>query len=211
MAIRNPLSVARSRAQLDPERGTQEQSDLEWLVNVVPYFRQVRERPFVVADFDLFMADPAAQLQRIARGLELPVTAEVQASVKAFGDEFLDPGLRHSRHGADDLDRDTRINDLTRTAYRWLYRLAIDGVDPASAGDLAGLAADRGAGERAGAGTPPSRPRRRQPALRALEPARAAAIDSLALARAEAPVAGALSSAGGGERVSAATAAATRR
>lgn len=133
MAIRNPLSVARSRARLDPWRGTQEQSDLEWLVNVVPYFRQVRERPFVVADFDLFMSDPAAQLQRIARDLDLPLTGEVQAGVKAFGDEFLDPSLRHSRHGADDLDRDGRINDLTRRAYRWLHRLATDGADPASA------------------------------------------------------------------------------
>src|SRR5882672_10960314 len=133
IAIRNPLSVARSRARLDPWRGTQEQSDLEWLVNVVPYFRQVRERPLVVADFDLFMADPADQLQRIARGLDLPLSAEVQASVKAFGDEFLDPSLRHSRHGADDLDRDGRVNDLTRTAYRWLYRLATDGVDPVAA------------------------------------------------------------------------------
>jgi hypothetical protein len=132
MAIRNPLSVARSRARLDPWRGTQEQSDLEWLVNVVPYFRHVSERTFVVADFDLFMADPAAQLQRIARGLDLPLTAEVQASVKAFGDEFLDPSLRHSRHGADDLEHDARVNDLTRTAYRWLYRLATDDVDPAS-------------------------------------------------------------------------------
>jgi hypothetical protein len=132
MAIRNPLSVARSRARLDPWRGTQEQSDLEWLVNVVPYFRQVRERPFVVTDFDLFMADPATQLQRVARGLELPLTAEVQASVQAFGADFLDPSLRHSRHGADDLERDARVNDLTRTAYRWLYRLATDAVDPAA-------------------------------------------------------------------------------
>src|SRR5215470_78029 len=133
VAIRNPLSVARSRARLDPGRGTQEQSDLEWLVNVVPYFHQVRERSFVVADFDLFMADPAAQLQRIARGLDLPLTAEVQASMKAFGDEFLDPSLRHSRHGADELERDPRVNDLTRAAYRCLHRLATDDVDPESA------------------------------------------------------------------------------
>ena len=57
----------------------------------------------------------------------------MRAGVKAFGDEFLDPSLRHSRHGADDLEHDSRVNDLTRTAYRWLYRLATDGVDPASA------------------------------------------------------------------------------
>jgi len=128
VAIRNPLSVARSRARLDPWRGTQEQSDLEWLTNVVPYFREVRERPFVIADFDLFMADPAGQLQRIARGLDLPLTAEVRASVKAFGEEFLDSRLRHSRHDPDDLERDERINHLTRTAYRWLYRFASDEV-----------------------------------------------------------------------------------
>jgi len=129
MAIRNPLSVARSRARLDPWRGTQEKSDLEWLVNVVPYFRQVRERPFVVADFDLFMADPAAQLARIARGLALPTTPATDAAVAAYAGEFLDPSLRHSRHGVAELEGDARVNALTRRAYRWLYRLAIDEVD----------------------------------------------------------------------------------
>ena len=132
MAIRNPLSVARSRARLDPWRGTQEQSDLEWLVNVVPYFSAVRERPFVVVDFDLFMADPAAQLERIGRALDLPLGPRTQEAVRAFGDGFLDPSLRHSRHGADDLERDQRVNRLTRAAYRWLHRLAVDGAEPRS-------------------------------------------------------------------------------
>jgi hypothetical protein len=132
MAIRNPLSVARSRARLDPRRGTQEQSDLEWLVNVVPYFRRVREYPLVVVDFDLFIADPTAQLERIARGLRLSLGAETRAALRAYSDEFLDPRLRHSRHDTDDLNRDLRVNGLTRTAYRWLYRLAVDAVDPRS-------------------------------------------------------------------------------
>ena len=126
MPIRNPLSVARSRARLDPWRGTQEQSDLEWLVNVVPYFRLVRGRPCVVVDFDLFMADPGGQLARIGRGLELPQTSEVQASIEGFAGGFLDPSLRHSRHGAGDLDRDPRVNEVTRRAYRLLYRVAAD-------------------------------------------------------------------------------------
>ena len=76
VALRNPLSVARSRGQLEPRRGTQEKSDLEWLVNVVPYFREVRRWPFVVVDFDLLMAEPRGQLERVARALELPVTPE---------------------------------------------------------------------------------------------------------------------------------------
>ena len=133
MAIRNPLSVARSRARLDPWRGTQEKSDLEWLVNVVPYFRHVRERPFVVTDFDLFMADPAGQLARVAKGLALPTTAATEAGVAAYAGEFLDPSLRHSRHGHAELDGDARVNALTRRAYRWLYRLAVDEVAPQAA------------------------------------------------------------------------------
>jgi len=129
MAIRNPLSVARSRARLDPWRGTQEKSDLEWLVNIVPYFRQVRDRPLVVVDFDLFMSDPAAQLRRIAGRLALPTAPETDAAITAYAGEFLDPALRHSRHGIAELDGDARVNPLTRQAYRWLYWLARDEAD----------------------------------------------------------------------------------
>src|SRR5919108_795853 len=39
MAIRNPLSVARSRARLDPWRGAQGQKDLEWVGKFVALFR----------------------------------------------------------------------------------------------------------------------------------------------------------------------------
>ena len=61
VAIRNPLSVARSRAKLDALRGRQEKSDLEWLVNVVPYFRTMTQHRFVVVDYELLLADPQAQ------------------------------------------------------------------------------------------------------------------------------------------------------
>src|SRR5215471_14883352 len=130
MAIRNPLSVARSRARLDPWRGTQEKSDLEWLVNIVPYFRQVRGRRLVVVDFDLFMSDPAAQLRRIADRLALGTTAETDAAIASYAGAFLDPALRHSRHEIAELDADARVNPLTRQAYRWLHRLARDEADP---------------------------------------------------------------------------------
>jgi hypothetical protein len=132
MVIRNPLSVAKSRARLDPWRGTQEKSDLEWLVNVVPYFSEVRDHPLVVVDFDRFMADPAGQLARIASRLGLPITLDRQSAIKTYVDRFLDPTLRHSQHALVDLDRDPRVNNLTRAAYRWLYRLAIDEADTSS-------------------------------------------------------------------------------
>lgn len=128
MALRNPLSVARSRAKLDPLRGTQEKSDLEWLVNVVPYFREVKERPFVVVDYDLLLAHPEAQLERIAAALDLPKTAQTQAGIQTYAKQFLNPALQHSRFVEADLERSPRVNPFTRDAYRLLYRLATDEI-----------------------------------------------------------------------------------
>ena len=132
VAIRNPISVARSRAQLNPRRGTQEKSDLEWLVNVVPYFSAIRERPFVVVDYDLVIADAATQLERIATTLDLPLMDTTKANIQEYASQFLNPNLRHTRFTDEDLAQNQRLNPLTREAYRWLYRLATDSVDPSS-------------------------------------------------------------------------------
>ncbi len=130
VAVRNPLSVAKSRGKLDPRRGTQEKSDLEWLVNVVPYFGEVRKRPFVVVDYDHIMADPGAELERLATALGLPVTAETRTSIEAYANGFLKPGMRHSRFSPADLDREPGVNQLVRDAYGWLHRLATDDIGP---------------------------------------------------------------------------------
>lgn len=128
VALRNPLSVARSRGKLDPRRGTQEKSDLEWLVNVVPYFRAACARPVVVVDYDLLMADPRGQLRRVAARLELPSGAGVEAGIDTYTTAFLKPGMRHSRFAPDELDRAATLHPLVRDAYRWLYRLASDDI-----------------------------------------------------------------------------------
>ncbi|MFQ5664819.1 MAG: sulfotransferase family protein [Candidatus Binatia bacterium] len=133
VAVRNPLSVARSRAKLDPRRGRQEHSDLEWLVNVVPYFRRIQERPFVVVDYDLLMANPVAQMERVAGALDIPVTAGTKNAIQTYAAEFLRRSMRHSQFSDDDLGCDGRVNVLTRDAYRWLRRLATDEVGPHAA------------------------------------------------------------------------------
>ena len=124
LALRNPLSVAASRGRLDPRRGRQQKSDLEWLVNVVPYFRRARSRPLVAVDFDALLADPEGQLARIAEALDLP-PAEA-ADIAAYGQGFLNPGMRHSRFTTDDLA--ARADPLVHDAYRWLHGLASDAV-----------------------------------------------------------------------------------
>jgi hypothetical protein len=128
VAIRNPLSIARSRARLDRRRGQQGKSDLEWLVTAVPYFRMLRERPFVVVDYDLVMADPVPQLERMAAALELPLTPETGVAMRAYAEEFLQPGLRHSQFSDLELARDPLVNPLTQEAYRWLHGLATDRI-----------------------------------------------------------------------------------
>lgn len=126
VALRSPLSVARSRAKLDPRRGTQEQSDLEWLVNVVPYFAELRSRPFVVVDYDLVVEQPARQLERVAAILGLPISAQTEAAIQAYASQFLRPGMRHTVFTDRDVHDDPRVNELTRDAYLWLRRLAAD-------------------------------------------------------------------------------------
>jgi hypothetical protein len=128
VAARNPLSVARSRAKLDPLRGVQEKSDAEWLVNVVPYFRQLAVQPFVVVDFDLLMEDPSRQLRRLAAALELPLDAAARGRIEAFADSFLLGGMRHTVFDDGDLEKTPGVNPLTRDAYRWLRKLATDEI-----------------------------------------------------------------------------------
>jgi hypothetical protein len=135
VAARNPLSVASSRTKLDPLRGLQEKTDLEWLVNVVPYFRRMAEHGFVVVEYDLLMEDSRTQLARLAERLAIPVDAATQRGIEAFTNEFLKPGMRHTRFKDEDLEQDPRLNPLVRDAYRWLRRLATDAVS-ADDGDL---------------------------------------------------------------------------
>ena len=70
----------------------------------MPYFREVRERPFVVVDYDLVMADPVTQLERIATGLDLPFTATTKVAMQEYANQFLNSDLRHNRFTDEDLD-----------------------------------------------------------------------------------------------------------
>jgi len=133
MPIRNPLSVARSRAKLDAHRGSQENSDLEWLVNVVPYFKLVRNAPLVVIDYDRLMAEPVTQLERLATHLDLPLTDSTREKIDTFARHFLRPGLQHTQFSIGALKSDVRINRLLRDAYCLLDRLAVDNMDSSAA------------------------------------------------------------------------------
>jgi hypothetical protein len=119
IALRNPLSVARSRAKIDSRRGRQAISDLEWLVSIVPMLRRCRGNTLVVADYDDLMDQPQAELSRIKTALQLPGS---EAELEAFVSAFLRTDLRHSRFDDASLDDAEDLNPLVRDGYRLLRR-----------------------------------------------------------------------------------------
>ena len=132
MAIRNPLSVARSREKLDAHRGVQANSDLEWLVNVVPYFDRAWNSNLVVVDYDRLVENPSAQLRRLAEQLKLPLSEQTQQDIDIFANTFLKRGLQHTQYSMDDLKSASNINVLVRDAYGWLDRLSRDDIQATS-------------------------------------------------------------------------------
>jgi hypothetical protein len=133
MAIRNPVDVSASRRKLDALRGVREKCDVEWLTQVVPYYRRLFERRCVVVDYDRLLDDPQRELRRMARVLEIEVTDKVESGIRQYAEEFLNPDLRHSATGFDAFADDPRTNPVTREGYRWLLRFASDEVEPGNA------------------------------------------------------------------------------
>lgn len=124
IALRNPLSVARSRARLDPRRGIQAASDLEWLTSIVPYLRRTRPHRLVVVDYDDLMDDPVAQLTRLADELALPPAATTPARIEDYAMRFLDPSLRHTRYDSAELAGNDQVNAIVRSGYALLRQVS---------------------------------------------------------------------------------------
>ena len=124
LVIRNPRNVANSlmrRHGMDAVT-----AHLLWLVYVVPNLSKIADRSFIVADYDIVMAEPRQQLERIARGLKLPLNNASKAGIEEFASNFLDPSLRHSFFNESDFELDLNLPPLTREAYLWLRWLATD-------------------------------------------------------------------------------------
>jgi hypothetical protein len=128
VAIRNPLSVAASLA--DRQGMDQATAHVLWLAYMVPYLNEIASRPFVAADYDSLMSEPARQLERIANSLELSVSVEQKDEVERFISDFLDPDLRHNKYGRYDFPMNPAVTPLAREAYLWLEALATDRIGP---------------------------------------------------------------------------------
>lgn len=126
IALRNPLSVARSRGQINPQRGRQVWSDMEWLVNVVPYFHRTAGHRRAVVDFDRLMREPEKQLARVARDLDLPLGQAEQAGIHEYATRFLKKDKPKTRFTREDLLADPNANRWTAEGYSLLDEVAAD-------------------------------------------------------------------------------------
>jgi O-antigen biosynthesis protein len=124
IAIRNPLSVALSLQKRDQMPA--EKCYLLWIQHVLPAILDTEESPRVLVDYDLLVQDPAGQLSRIAKVLNIDAPPEVAPG--ACVREILDPQLRHSIFAPSDLRLDFRVPEDVVTAYDMLTRIARDEI-----------------------------------------------------------------------------------
>lgn len=125
IAVRHPMSVMQSLQRRDGF--DKEKSYYLWLEHVLPTIFETADYDRVFVDFDLLMADPKAQLRRIAQALDLPFSAS-SSGVKEYMGEFLDEALRHAQFEFEDLHSDSTVPPDVINAYEVLVQLARDEI-----------------------------------------------------------------------------------
>lgn len=124
IALRNPLSVARSLERRDgfaTEKGC-----LLWLQHMRAAVAATRERRAVVVDYDRFVDDPVAEIKRIATHLKLEPPSESSSSFRAACAALVDASLRHGAFDEQAAYGDPRVPDSVKDLYRALKMVARD-------------------------------------------------------------------------------------
>ncbi len=122
IALRNPLSVARSLERRDgfaTEKGC-----LLWLQHMRAAVADTRGRRAVVVDYDRFVEDPAAEVQRMASHLKLPLPPALAAALPQHCAKLVDTSLRHGTFDEATMYGDARVPDSVKDLYRALRMVA---------------------------------------------------------------------------------------
>jgi glycosyltransferase involved in cell wall biosynthesis len=119
VAVRNPLSVAKSLARRD--HFSTEKSILLWLDHVISSLTGVTNDQSIVVDYDRLLQSPDTELSRIASTLGLQINP---IELEKFKEDFLDTGLRHAVFELDDLKQNTAILPLAQEMFACVTELA---------------------------------------------------------------------------------------
>ncbi len=125
IAIRNPLSVAKSLAKRDGFEF--EKSYYLWANHLLCSLEIIEKNRFVIIDYDRLMEAPENELSRLSMKLNLPVNLDEQEKFKV---EFLDSKLRHSYYLPDDLEMDSTIPSLVKEIFTILLQAAAEKMQP---------------------------------------------------------------------------------
>ena len=123
LAVRNPLSVARSlwnRDQFDPVK-----SYYLWLEHMIPAVLHTQNCRRAVVDYDRLMEAPVIQLRRISRQLGLSF-CETDPACQEYIRQYLANDLRHTVFSLSDLQQDPQMPIELAKAYEILRQLARD-------------------------------------------------------------------------------------
>jgi hypothetical protein len=121
LAVRNPMSVARSLAARDGF--TEAKSYDLWMEHTLGALAGTRDEARLCVDYDELMLDPARQVRRISRFLARPVD---ESACQEYVARFLDPQLRHTRFFIGDLENEPAAPSEVCELYELTRRAAID-------------------------------------------------------------------------------------
>lgn len=126
IALRHPISVAQS---LNRRNGiASEKSYQLWIEHTIDSLHYSSGYRRVVLDYDRLLDNPAHELSRIGKTLDLPAAADFSEKIREFAESFLDQALRHSRFDAHDLALDAAANTLLIDLFSQLQRAATDEI-----------------------------------------------------------------------------------
>ncbi len=119
ISLRNPLSVAASVIRGSPYYGTgcwPTYLHFVWLLHMVGALSPVlKGKPGVIVDYDAVMANPVAELQRLASAIGL--ACGDQRALDEYGQMFLKSGLRHAAFSAEDILADPLVPSVVGRAH----------------------------------------------------------------------------------------------
>ncbi len=112
LAIRNPLSVAKSLAKRDGF--SHEKSYLLWLGHVLTSVAHTEAYRRVLVNYDSLLDAPQTTLEMLAKQLDLPIDTQ---ALQRYQSNFLEQKLRHTIYNANDLVLDQSCPPLVQELY----------------------------------------------------------------------------------------------
>jgi len=118
LAIRNPMSVARSLYERDGI--TLSMGYYLFLTHIIPSVRLTENCTRTIIDYDYLLDRPEKELLRVSESIGLSLCKQKSSE---FISNFVDFDLRHTRFGSDDLNLDRGCLQLIKDIYQSLLAI----------------------------------------------------------------------------------------